>query len=97
VPAPTGPGDGALLPGAKTVSVHATWTAVEGATGYLLEVEERTREGWAAILRKVVADPLARIELEPADPHNGDFRWRVRTVIGKRGGRASSWHTFSVR
>jgi hypothetical protein len=97
VPTPTGPGDGMLIPGAKTVSVHATWAPVEGATGYLLEVEELTSQGWAAMLRKVVLEPLARIELTPADPRNGDFRWRVRTVVGKRGGRASAWLTFSVR
>ena len=81
----------------RTVSVHVTWNTVEGATGYLLEVEERTREGWTAILRKVVAEPVARIELEPADPRLGDFRWRVRTVVGKRGGRSSAWQTFGVR
>jgi hypothetical protein len=97
VPTLSFPEEGSVLRGASTVRVDLEWSRVEKATGYLLEVEERTGDAWTPILRRVVADPKAAVELEPSNPRLGDFRWRVRSVVERSGGRASPWRSFGVR
>ena len=90
------PADGATLPAAKFVHADLTWGAVPNATGYLLEVEESVDGTWMPILRKVVKEPKAVLEIEPTGG-TGTYRWRVRGVLGRRGGRASAWATVVVR
>jgi hypothetical protein len=83
--------------GEAKVRIDLEWLPVDHATGYLLEVEERTADTWTRILGRVVSDSKASVEIEPADPRHGDYRWRVRSVVGRKGGRASPWRLFSVR
>ena len=96
VPTLATPADGATLPAAKFVHADLTWGAVPNATGYLLEVEESVDGTWMPILRKVVKEPKAVLEIEPTGGV-GTYRWRVRGVLGRRGGRASAWATVVVR
>ena len=85
------------LTGAKTLTVELAWSEIATATGYVVEVEERVGDAWTPILRKIVKSAAISVEIEPADPRNGEFRWRVRTVVGRRGGRAAAWRTMHVR
>ena len=85
------------LSGAKTVTVDLAWVEIAGASGYLVEVEERVADGWSPILRKIVKGAGVSVEIEPADPRNGEFRWRLRTVVGRRGGRAAPWRSIHIR
>jgi len=96
VPVLATPADGAAIPAAKFVHADLTWGAVPNATGYLLEVEESVDGTWMPILRKVVKEPKAVLEIEPTGGV-GTYRWRVRGVLGRRGGRASAWATVVVR
>ena len=91
------PADGVTLAGAKTVNVGMSWAEAAGASGYLVEVEQRVADGWSPILRKIVKGGGVSVEIEPADPRDGEFRWRVRTVVGRRGGRAAPWRSIHVR
>ncbi len=97
VPTPTSPSSGATLPGLKLVTFTLSWTAVEGADGYVVEISESGPEGWQALLRKVVRSPTVTVELEPGTPDSADLRWRVRSTVGTRGGRASAWQTIHLR
>jgi hypothetical protein len=97
VPALLTPADGGVLRGGASAVAILSWTPVDGATGYLFEVEERTGGTWTPILRKVVASSDVRIEIAPANGVGGEFRWRARSVVGKRGGRAAPWWTFTLR
>ena len=93
----TAPEDGATLTGAKTLTVDLSWGEVASATGYVVELEERVDDRWSPILRKIVKVAAIGVEIEPADPKNGEFRWRVRAVVGRRGGRAAPWRAIHVR
>lgn len=97
VPKPRTPLDDAYFPFAQRIVVAATWDAVEGATGYLLEVEELAGGVWVAAERRVVKSTRAVVDLEPRESKTQDFRWRVRTVVGRRGGRPTTWAVFHAR
>jgi hypothetical protein len=96
VPTLASPADGTVLASATSVHATLTWGAVANATSYLLEVEEAVDGNWMPILRKVVTAPEAVLEIEPTGGV-GTYRWRVRGVLGRRGGRASAWATVVVR
>ena len=97
VPRPRVPLDDAFFHLAPRVVVETSWEAVEGATAYLLEVEELTDGVWVAAERRVVKGTRAVVDLEPAGGKAQDFRWRVRTVVGRRGGRPAAWAVFHAR
>ena len=96
IPAMTAPVDGSALATGKAVQVELAWNAVPGADGYLLELEERLGEQWSPILRKVLPGAGAKIEIVPAEATGGHYRWRVRSVVGRRGGRAAPWSSFHL-
>jgi hypothetical protein len=99
------PADRGVLRGGATAVVILSWTPVDGATGYVVEVEERVPVvsggapgvTWSPILQKAVTPSDVSIEIAPANGVGGEFRWRVRTLVGKRGGRAAPWWTFTLR
>lgn len=91
------PADRGVISGGSAVVVILSWTAVPGATGYLFEVEERVGDAWKPILRQVVANADVGVEITPGNGRGGDYRWRVRSVVEKRGGKASAWWTFTLR
>jgi hypothetical protein len=97
VPRTSFPENESVFRGEAKVRVDLAWLPVDQATGYLLEVEERTADTWTRILGRVVTDAKASVEIEPIDPRHGDYRWRVRSVVGRKGGRASPWWLFKVR
>jgi beta-lactam-binding protein with PASTA domain len=105
VPSMLTPADRGVLRGGATAVVILSWTAVDGATGYVIEVEEQspTTSGgapavtWLPILQKAVVPSDVSVEIRPANGVGGEFRWRVRTLVGKRGGRAAPWWTFTLR
>lgn len=100
VPTPTSPADGSVLvraPGpdgtvSKVVRADLTWTPVAGADGYLVEVEESVDGAWTPILRRVVREARVSVEIEP-EAAGASYRWRVRSVSGRRGGAAGAWRT----
>jgi hypothetical protein len=81
---------------ATLVHAELAWTAVADVDGYLLEVEESVDGTWMPILRKTVREPKAVLEIEPVNGAS-TYRWRVRGVAGRRGGRAAAWSTLDVR
>ncbi len=97
VPEMLTPADQGVMTGGASVVVLLSWKSVPGATGYLFEVEEKRGDAWAPLLRRVVARADVGVEITPGDGHGGLFRWRVRSVVDKRGGRASAWWTFTLR
>jgi len=96
IPAMTAPVDGSALATGKAVQVELAWNAVPGAEGYLLELEERLGDAWSPILRKVLPGSGVKIEIVPAEATGGHYRWRVRSVVGRRGGRAAPWSNFHL-
>jgi len=99
LPVPTlrSPLDGAFFKLAPRVVVEVNWNAVVGATGYLLEVEEVAEGAWVAVERRVVKGTRAVVDLETLGGKPADFRWRVRTVVGRRGGRPAAWAVFHAK
>lgn len=99
LPIPTlrAPLDDASFKLAPRVVVEVAWSPVAGATGYLLEVEEVADGGWVAVERRVVKGAKAVVDLETVAGRATDFRWRVRTVVGRRGGKPSAWAVFHAR
>ncbi len=75
--------------------VRLTWNSVRGASGYLLEVEEQVDGAWKPIIRKPLSEPTTLLDLTPAS-RGSDYRWRVRSVVGRKGGRAASWAHLRV-
>lgn len=97
IPRLRAPADDSYFPLSPRVVVEATWWPVEGATGYLLEVEEVSEGTWVGVERRVVKATRAVIDLEPLGGKAQDFRWRVRTVVGRRGGRPAAWAIFHAK
>ena len=97
IPVISSPDDGVTLVGSRLLTVDLAWGELAAATGYVVEVEEHVGDAWTPILRKIVKSAAISVEIEPADPRNGEFRWRVRTVVGRRGGRAAAWRAMHVR
>ena len=97
IPRLRAPLDGASVRVGARVVIETSWQPVAGATGYLLEVEELTDGVWGPAQRRIVKGTSAVVDLEPSGGRAQDFRWRVRTVVGRRGGRPASWAVFHAR
>ncbi len=97
VPTLRAPLDDAYFKLAPRVVVETTWEVVAEATGYLLEVEELADGVWVGVERRVVKGTRAIVDLEPTGGKAQDFRWRVRTVVARRGGRPTAWAVFHAR
>jgi hypothetical protein len=85
------PIDGTKLRYEAVAKVQLTWDAVRGATGYLLEVEQSVDGAWKPVIRKPVPGATILVDLVPSSPSGSEFRWRVRSVVGRKGGRAATW------
>lgn len=91
-PRPIAPAAGTTLPADATLGMAFMWSKVTGATAYLLEIEERTPDGWLASARKPVRATAATLELVRLDTETKRaFRWRVRAVVDGKQGPPSDW------
>ena len=92
-PRPVSPAGGTAMPKTATVAAGFTWQAVEGATAYVLEIEEQAANGsWIQSVRKPIRKTAAMIELERLDTQNArPLRWRVRAVVNSTQGNPSAW------
>jgi hypothetical protein len=94
VPAPIAPSEGTLLPKQPTLLLGFSWLPVDGAGGYLLEIEERGAGGWLASARKAVRSTATTVELERLAATAGELRWRVRAVLAGQEGSPCDWVTL---
>lgn len=97
IPKPKSPPSESRIPISPSVSVELTWEPVAGATGYLVELEEAVDDAWTPLQRRIVKAPRALAQIEPSHPTATTLRWRVRSVVGRRGGRPAPWIVFHLR
>ncbi len=97
IPKPKSPPHDSQIPIAPSVSVELSWEPVAGATGYLIEIEELVGPAWTPRERRIVKAAKALAQIEPSQPTATDVRWRVRSVVGRRGGRPAPWVVFHLR
>ncbi len=95
-PTPIAPLAGTSLPTTATLDVGFMWTPVEGADGYLLDVEEQDADGgWIGVARRRAKRPADTLTIERLDAREArPIRWRVAALVSGRPGPFSAWVTL---
>ncbi|MEZ6008778.1 MAG: hypothetical protein R3F05_13575 [Planctomycetota bacterium] len=95
-PKPLAPAAGTALPRQASIDIGFTWSAIDGADGYLLEVDEQTADGaWLGVSRvraKRTAEIVTVERLDPRAPRA--LRWRVAALVAGRPGPFCAWTTL---
>ena len=94
VPTAISPPEQTALPKLRTLPLGFSWTPVEGAEAYILEVEEQSGSAWLPSMRKPVRTSAATLEIERVAGTPGALRWRVRAVAGGSEGSPCAWVTL---
>jgi len=94
VPEVIAPCEGTVVPKQRALLLGFAWLPIDGADGYVLELEERGPDGWLASVRKVARMTATTVELERLAATPGELRWRVRAVVAGREGAPSTWVTL---
>lgn len=93
VPQPIAPAPGTRMPRDSALSLGFSWKPVEGATAYIVEIEEATTAGtWVASERRTARGTVLAAELVRLDTRAAQtLRWRVRAVKDGAQGTPSAW------
>jgi hypothetical protein len=91
------PANDVTLAASSQVRLSFLWTTVQGADGYMLEVQEWSGTAWVEQYRTITRTTSLALDLQPTRGGAVDLRWRVRTAVGRRGSRPSAWQAIHLR